>query len=254
MLAEQNVEKETDENTRSCSGPNDTSRARTWKQVEPDNSTDCPTDKRTENNPVHATTISHGYFLLAFDFRGESGINFNYDLCHNLNPNSSNSVLPIARTILLSFEKTYENHQKMKPLTHFLVFVLVVLHLSSSQAEQTNTPSGPSAAVQNSSAGNPSNPTPSATETFSSKNYSKYLAIVEGDKMVGSGFCAIYQGKPFLFTNTHVLSGNTRIKARTLDGKPLLSKINGTWTRGVDFMRLGGPQWGILEDLPPVIF
>ena len=34
----------------------------------------------------------------------------------------------------------------------------------------------------------------------------------------------------------------------------LLSKINGTWTRGVDFMRLGGPQRRILEDLPPVIF
>lgn len=39
-----------------------------------------------------------------------------------------------------------------------------------------------------------------------------------------------------------------------VESESLLSKINGTWTRGVDFMRLGGPQRGILEDLPPVIF
>ena len=34
----------------------------------------------------------------------------------------------------------------------------------------------------------------------------------------------------------------------------LLSKINGTGTRDVDFMRLAGSQKGILEDLPSNVF
>ena len=34
----------------------------------------------------------------------------------------------------------------------------------------------------------------------------------------------------------------------------LLSKINGTGTRDVDFMRLAGSQEGILEDLPSNVF
>jgi len=47
------------------------------------------------------------------------------------------------------------------------------------------------------------------------------MVLVEGNQAVGSGFIATYLGKPFLFTNTHVLSGNSRIKAHTIDGKEL---------------------------------
>lgn len=50
---------------------------------------------------------------------------------------------------------------------------------------------------------------------------SQYLVIIEGDNSVGSGFIAMHHGKPMLFTNTHVLSGNSRVKARLLNGKEI---------------------------------
>ena len=53
------------------------------------------------------------------------------------------------------------------------------------------------------------------------KDFSKYLVVVEGDKAVGSGFIANFLGQPVLFTNSHVLSGNSQIKARLLTGKPI---------------------------------
>lgn len=48
--------------------------------------------------------------------------------------------------------------------------------------------------------------------------------LIEGDKGRGSGFIATYLDKPFLFTNTHVLSGNTQVKARSLSGKEIVVK------------------------------
>ena len=55
---------------------------------------------------------------------------------------------------------------------------------------------------------------------------------------------------------TQVLSGtgSTYSGGTTINAGTLLSKINGIGTRGVDFMRLGGPQKGILEDLPSNYF
>ncbi len=50
---------------------------------------------------------------------------------------------------------------------------------------------------------------------------SSRLAIIEGDHSLGSGFVATLSGKPVLFTNSHVLSGNTKIQAKLLNGTPL---------------------------------
>lgn len=53
------------------------------------------------------------------------------------------------------------------------------------------------------------------------KALSKYIAIVEGDQSVGTGFLAQYDGKVYLFTNLHVLDGNKSIKCKTMEGKEL---------------------------------
>jgi hypothetical protein len=75
-------------------------------------------------------------------------------------------------------------------------------------------------------------PTPSSdsspgniTATNSASDYkalSKFIVIVEGDRSVGTGFLAQYEGKIYLFTNLHVLDGNKSIKCKTMDGKELL--------------------------------
>jgi len=49
----------------------------------------------------------------------------------------------------------------------------------------------------------------------------KYIVIVEGDRSVGTGFLAQYEGRTYLFTNLHVLDGNKTIKCKTMDGKEL---------------------------------
>lgn len=64
-------------------------------------------------------------------------------------------------------------------------------------------------------------PPTEAPVKFLAGRFSPYLAIVEGDQGQGSGFIAIYQDKPYLFTNSHVLSGNSRVQARLLNGKTI---------------------------------
>lgn len=54
------------------------------------------------------------------------------------------------------------------------------------------------------------------------KALSKYIVIVEGDRSVGTGFLAKYEGKIYLFTNLHVLDGNKSIKCKTMEGKELV--------------------------------
>lgn len=56
---------------------------------------------------------------------------------------------------------------------------------------------------------------------LSYKDFSKYLTIIEGDRGRGSGFIAIFREKAFLFTNTHVLSGNSKMAAKLLNGQNL---------------------------------
>ncbi len=62
---------------------------------------------------------------------------------------------------------------------------------------------------------------PETPTGFSFKDYSRNMVLVEGDEGVGTGFIGRMLDKPYLFTNTHVISGNKTIKARTLDGREL---------------------------------
>ncbi len=66
-------------------------------------------------------------------------------------------------------------------------------------------------------------PAPAAPVISDFQIFAPYLAILEGDKSAGSGFIAAYQGSQYLFTNTHVLGGNTRLAARLLDGTPIVT-------------------------------
>lgn len=59
-------------------------------------------------------------------------------------------------------------------------------------------------------------PTPSIFQM-----YAPYLVIIEGDKGAGSGFLATYEGGLYVFTNTHVLSGNNKFSVRLLKGAPI---------------------------------
>lgn len=63
-------------------------------------------------------------------------------------------------------------------------------------------------------------------------SYSQYLAIIEGNFSVGSGFIANIKGKPLLVTNTHVLSGNSRITAKLINGQQV--KITGLMVAELD--------------------
>lgn len=62
---------------------------------------------------------------------------------------------------------------------------------------------------------------PASGNALDYKDLSKYIVIVEGDKSVGTGFLAQYDGKTYLFTNLHVLDGNKSIKCKTMEGKEL---------------------------------
>lgn len=62
---------------------------------------------------------------------------------------------------------------------------------------------------------------PATNDAADYKALSKYIVIVEGDKSVGTGFIAQYEGKTYLFTNLHVLDGNKSIKCKTMQGKEL---------------------------------
>lgn len=114
-----------------------------------------------------------------------------------------------------------------------LAIVLAVLSSDILLAQNAETPlseedlaaleaSAPSAEpIPSSSEPSPS-PSPTASPAprpSSAAKFSQYLAIIEGDEGKGSGFIAMFLDKPFLFTNSHVLSGNSRIQARLLSGK-----------------------------------
>jgi len=47
------------------------------------------------------------------------------------------------------------------------------------------------------------------------------LAVVDGEQGTGSGFIALRNGKPTLFTNTHVVAGNRTLEAQTIGGEKL---------------------------------
>ena len=64
-------------------------------------------------------------------------------------------------------------------------------------------------------------PTTSPLPTTGFADFRRFLVIVEGDKGVGSGFVAKTQNEVCLFTNSHVLSGNTKLQARLLTGQAL---------------------------------
>ncbi len=60
-----------------------------------------------------------------------------------------------------------------------------------------------------------------ASPALNFQQYAPYMAIIIGDQSAGSGFIASYEGGHYLFTNTHVIRGNTRVTAKLLNGKPI---------------------------------
>lgn len=57
---------------------------------------------------------------------------------------------------------------------------------------------------------------PAGVNTFASS-----LVVIEGNKGKGTGFIGFLNDKPVIFTNSHVLKGNTRIDVRSLTGQKL---------------------------------
>lgn len=53
------------------------------------------------------------------------------------------------------------------------------------------------------------------------REFSKHLVIIEGNQSSGSGFIAMFHDRPVLFTNSYVLSGNSGITARLLNGQSI---------------------------------
>lgn len=90
----------------------------------------------------------------------------------------------------------------MKPHSIFTLIALTTV-LNAQSPSSTASPS----------------PSPSPTAGFS--DFSRFLVIVEGDKAVGSGFLAKSGDIIYLITNSHVLSGNTKLQATLLSGQPL---------------------------------
>lgn len=64
-------------------------------------------------------------------------------------------------------------------------------------------------------------PSPTQTPAVGFSDFSKTLVVIEGNKGRGSGFLVYYEGAVYLFTNSHVLSGNTQIQVRMLSGQPI---------------------------------
>lgn len=56
------------------------------------------------------------------------------------------------------------------------------------------------------------------------KDCYQYLATIKGDKSIGSGFVAIYQNTPVLFTSTRLLGSNLTFAATLQDGKSVVLK------------------------------
>ncbi|UDQ98019.1 serine protease [Lentisphaerota bacterium WC36G] len=56
------------------------------------------------------------------------------------------------------------------------------------------------------------------------EGYRDSLVVVEGSKGVGSGFVTEIKGKKFIFTNAHVVVGNSSVKFFNIDGKKLKTK------------------------------
>jgi len=86
----------------------------------------------------------------------------------------------------------------MKPL-------ITIILISITSALQAQTPS----------------PTASPPPTTGFSDFARFLVVVEGDKAVGSGFIARTRDGACLFTNSHVLSGNTKLQTRLLTGQQL---------------------------------
>jgi len=56
---------------------------------------------------------------------------------------------------------------------------------------------------------------------LSPEQINRSLAVVDGEDGAGSGFIARRNGKPTLFTNTHVVAGNRSLEAKTIGGEKL---------------------------------
>ena len=55
-------------------------------------------------------------------------------------------------------------------------------------------------------------------------NYRESLVLVEGSKGVGSGFVSEIKGKKYIFTNAHVVIGNSKLRFKNLNGDKLATK------------------------------
>ncbi len=117
----------------------------------------------------------------------------------------------------------------MKALYLLLTAVLAVPALAQDSAAPQPSPASipnqppqlPPAMPTPPAAGLPPGATAVASPALNFQKYAPYMAIITGDQSAGSGFIAAFEGGCYLFTNTHVLSGNSRVTAKLLNGKPI---------------------------------
>ncbi len=129
-------------------------------------------------------------------------------------------------------------------------FVIPAAHIHALMAN----PQAPVALNATPAAGSASASQNAATDkkSVSSKEFAVHSVIIQGDNSSGSGFIAAYEGQPHLFTNNHVISGNTRLTALLLDGTPLkLSRllVDGEYDLAVFAQEGGSKGLEILENV-----
>ncbi|BCX47031.1 serine protease protein [Haloferula helveola] len=66
----------------------------------------------------------------------------------------------------------------------------------------------------------------------------KAIVVIEGDQGVGTGFLAESEGKVYLYTAAHVLSGNTRLAVKLQNGRKITSFGKFEASDGADLVRL----------------
>lgn len=116
----------------------------------------------------------------------------------------------------------------MKALTTLLAAAISIPAMAQDATPQPSpasipaqVPELPSAPADPGKAQIPGALTAATPAALNFQQYAPYMAIITGDQSVGSGFIAAYEGGYYLFTNTHVLSSNSRVTAKLLNGKPI---------------------------------
>ena len=74
------------------------------------------------------------------------------------------------------------------------------------------------------------------------------IVVIEGDASTGTGFFCRSEGKVYLYTAAHVLSGNTRLKVKLRDGTVVRKFGTLQAAEGADMVRLP-----VEEDVPSVL-